>query len=131
MEITQIHHVVLRVQDLEQAMGDFKDKLGIELTMNPVAGRGAQGASLHLSNGQFFELIQPVGEEGKPIAQALEKRGEGVHLVSLATADPKKAREEMHAKGVRTLDDPNKTDGSFLVHPADAHGLLLSIYLDA
>ena len=69
--ITGIDHIVIRVRDLEAATVSFQ-ALGMELTrtgVNPVVGKQA---FFRLSDGFFFELVEPLTPDS-PVGQALER----------------------------------------------------------
>jgi len=53
--------------------------------------------------GRFIELAEPLGDGA--IARALEKYGEGVHLVALAVEDIAAATAEMKRNGARVIED--------------------------
>ncbi|MFP6748241.1 MAG: VOC family protein, partial [Alphaproteobacteria bacterium] len=72
--------------------------------------------------GRFIELAEPLGEGGA-IAGALEKYGEGVHLVALAVDNLAEAAAEMKANGARIIE----TETQVFVHPRDGHGVMYQL----
>ena len=72
--------------------------------------------------GRFIEIAEPLGEGGA-IGNALEKYGEGVHLVALAVDDLTEATEEMKANGARVIEAGTQ----IFIHPRDGHGVMYQL----
>ncbi|MDH3682418.1 MAG: VOC family protein [Acidimicrobiia bacterium] len=123
MGIIGIDHVVLRVNDLDEAISSFK-ALGMELTRtgeNPAVGKQA---FFRLADGFFFELVEPLTPES-PVGQALAKRGEGVHSIAMAVDDHDATRDAMSEADVPLI--PGGDLPVSFVHPKAAHGVMLQI----
>ena len=123
MAITGIDHIVLRVNDLEAGIESFR-ALGLELTRraeNPAVGKIA---FFRLSDGFFFELVEPLTPESA-VGQALAKRGEGVHTVALAVDNLAATKASLLAAGAPVIDG-GPLPVAFL-HPKAAHGVMLQI----
>ena len=78
-----IDHIVVRVNDIDESLKDYESKLGMKASEGPdaIPEMGMTRAILPLGDeGRFIELAEPLGEGGA-IAGALEKYGEGVHLL--------------------------------------------------
>ena len=123
MAITGIDHIVLRVNNLEDAIASF-EKLGMTLTRratNPAVGNIA---FFRLADGFFFELVEPLSPDSA-VGQALAKRGEGVHTVALAVADLVTTKQSLVDAGAPVIDG-GALPVAFL-HPKAAHGVMLQI----
>ena len=70
----------------------------------------------------FIELAEPLGEGGA-IGNALERYGEGVHLVALAVDDLAEATDEMKANGARVIESGTQV----FIHPRDGHGVMYQL----
>ena len=61
--------------------------------------------------------------EGGAIGNALERYGEGVHLVALAVDDLAEAAAEMKANGARVIESGTQV----FIHPRDGHGVMYQL----
>ena len=120
-----IDHIVVRVNDINAALKDYEDKLGMKASKGPdqVPHLDMTRAILPLGDeGRFIEIAEPLGEGGA-IGNALEKYGEGVHLVALAVDDLAEAKEEMKANGARIIEAGTQV----FIHPRDGHGVMYQL----
>lgn len=125
MAITNLDHVVIAVNDLEAATRTWQENFGLTLERSGEnAGMGIKQAILPLGSA-FIELISPLGEGG-PVADALEKKGEGLYLISLAVDDMDQTLAELRAKGVRVGDPPAGSKVTF-ISPRAANGVLVQL----
>lgn len=122
MKIERFDRVVIVVKDIEESMKFFSDVFGIKF--DEVGGSEIMGVKAVYSE-VGIELMSPTTDQG-PIAQFLQKRGEGLYALAFKVPNLKEAVEEVEAKGVRslgTLDMGAMKEGMF--HPKDAHGTLI------
>lgn len=119
MAIKGVDHVVIRVEDLDQAADAYEKILGIEPTRKSSAELKADQAFFYLDNGTFVELIMPT-DDASPIAGPLKKRGEGIHTIAFGVDNREETAKELESKQVRTI-------GGAFVHPGSAHGVLLQL----
>ena len=119
MAFRGLDHVVIRVNDLEQAIEGYKKILDLEPVRKTSEELKAAQAFFYFDNGTFLELIQPT-DPSSPVAGALDKRGEGVHTVAFAVDDMRATAAELESREVRTI-------GGAFVHPKAANGLLLQL----
>jgi methylmalonyl-CoA/ethylmalonyl-CoA epimerase len=120
-----IDHIVVRVNDIDESLKDYESKLGMKASEGPdeIPEMGMTRAILPLGDeGRFIELAEPLGEGGA-IAGALEKYGEGVHLVALAVDDLAAATAEMKANGARIIEAGTQV----FIHPRDGHGVMYQL----
>ncbi len=120
-----IDHIVVRVEDLDQGMRDYEDKLGMKTSKGPddMPELGMRRAVFPLGDsGRFIELAEPLGEDSA-IARSLARHGEGLHLVALAVDDLAEATAEMKAKGTRIIE----AGSMVFIHPAESHGILYQL----
>ena len=124
MTFTGIHHVVLRVHDLEQSTKHWSEKLGIGVTRlgeNP--DLGVKQAIFELQDGGFIELVAPLDEDSD-IARTLAARGEGVQLISMSVKNQEQAVSELSSRGIKIV---GQDKGPFFVHPKSASGVMLGL----
>ena len=120
-----IDHIVVRVNDIDESLKDYENKLGMKASKGPdqIPELGMTRAILPLGDdGRFIEIAEPLGEDGA-IGRALERYGEGVHLVALAVDDLAAATAEMKANGARIIEAGTQV----FVHPKDGHGVMYQL----
>jgi LAO/AO transport system kinase len=124
-----IDHLGIAVESIERALAFYRDRLGLAVARNEtVEAERVRVAMLPLGESRI-ELLEPVTPDS-PIGRFLEKRGPGLHHVTLAVADLSAAVERLRAGGARLLNEPRRGAGGHLyvfVHPASTGGVLLEL----
>jgi methylmalonyl-CoA epimerase len=113
------------VNDINESLKDYEEKLGMKASKGPdeIPNLGMTRAILPLGDdGRFIEIAEPLGEGGA-IGNALERYGEGVHLVALAVDDLAEAKAEMTANGARIIEAGTQV----FIHPKDGHGVMYQL----
>ena len=120
-------HIGIAVHSIDNARPFFEQVLGAKLRRIGDNPGGFRVAILDLGN-FCIELLEPVDPEGF-LAKFLERRGEGVHHITLQTPDLEKKTIALEEAGVRVVDkefeDPNNI-GAF-ISPKSAHGVLIQL----
>ncbi len=129
--IKKIHHVALVVEDLETALGFWRDTLGLKLEkVNQVPAEGSAVAFLPVGDSEI-ELVQPVTEDSG-VARFLAKRGAGMHHLCLEVDDLQAVLQDLKDKGVELIHpEPVVGEGGrkyAFVHPRAAFGVLVELY---
>ncbi len=84
--IKNVHHVGVVVRDIEQALGFYRDTLGLRVhKIQTMDDQGVRAALLTLGDSEI-ELLQPVVDDNG-VARYLERRGEGLHHVCFEVDD--------------------------------------------
>jgi methylmalonyl-CoA/ethylmalonyl-CoA epimerase len=130
-KVKQINHVAVVVDDMEKALGFWRDALGMELhALRDVPAEKSQVAFLPLP-GSELELVHPTSEDSG-IARFLAKRGPGMHHLCLEVDDIEAMMAQLKARGVRLInEEPRQTsDGKkyAFIHPESAGGVLVELY---
>ncbi len=129
MKVNKIDHICIAVKDLEQAkkvwepvMG--KDKPDDEYIDEP---EKIKVARYHLGE-VGFELMESTSPEGD-VAKFIEKRGEGVMLISSNVDDTREAMNDLEDKGYPFVGGTRKfRDCEFaFIHPKAVNGVLLEL----
>jgi methylmalonyl-CoA/ethylmalonyl-CoA epimerase len=133
----QIDHVAMAVEDLDEAISLYRDRLGMALQHRERFELfGVEAVLLGIGDGHV-ELLQPV-EADSGVGRFLERHGPGMHHVAYRTDDIDSALESVRAAGLQLLDerprtglrnsrvafmDPKSTGGVLteLVEPAKDH----------
>ncbi|MBI2828187.1 MAG: methylmalonyl-CoA epimerase, partial [Acidobacteria bacterium] len=125
-----LDHIGIAVQDIDAALSFYRDALGLEIEA-PEEVR-AQGVRAHVipAGQSALELLEPTAPDS-PIAGYLQKRGPGIHHITLRVDDLRGALDHLRARGVRLIDEqPRQGARSALVafiHPSAAHGVLVEL----
>ena len=121
-------HVGIAVRDIEQARVFFEESLGATFRyMREDHTQGFRFAVFDL-DGFCIELLDPLDDDGF-LARFLEKRGEGVHHITLQTPDLAEKVDRLEEQGVRVvdkhLDHPEFMDA--FISPRSACGVLFQL----
>jgi len=125
-----LDHIGIAVGDLAQALAFYRDALGLEVA--PPEEVPSQRVRAHFVpvGEASLELLEPTAADS-PIAKFIEKRGPGVHHVTLRVDDIREALARLRARGVRLIDEAPRegAEGALIafVHPASTHGVLVEL----
>ncbi len=127
--IGRVHHVAVVVRDLDQALGFYRDTLGlpVELIL-PVPTDQVRIGFLPVGESRI-ELVEPT-DDSSGVARFLASRGEGFHHVCFEVPDIVRALDDLAARGVELIDRVPRAgaDGPVaFIHPRSAHGVLVEL----
>jgi methylmalonyl-CoA/ethylmalonyl-CoA epimerase len=129
----RIDHIAIVVQDLDAALGVYRDLLGLPLErVEEVPAENVKVAFLSLPEGDGeIELVQPTADD-TGIARFLAKRGEGMHHICFEVDDIEAAMTTIAASGLQVLEDKPRVGSQgrkyVFIHPKTAHGVLIELY---
>src|SRR5947207_619781 len=122
-----LDHVGIAVKDLSAALAFYRDALGLEI--EPPEDVVSQRVRAHFVpvGGPKLELLEATASDSA-IATYVEKRGPGLHHITLRVDDIAAALAQLKARGARLVDAGigGKGDAAF----ADAFGLDRGRHLD-
>jgi methylmalonyl-CoA epimerase len=125
--LRKIHHVGIVVRNLEEALGFYRDTLGLPVHKTAVVeDQGVKAALLTIGNSEI-ELLEPINANGG-VAKFLERRGEGLHHICFETDDVAAELAATKAKGIEVIDQvPRKGLAGMIcfLHPRANHGVLI------
>lgn len=124
----KLDHIAIAVRSAEQARGFFEDALGARFLFESARPQDGFRVLNFDLGGTIIELIEPIGDDSF-VARFLEKRGEGVHHLTFAVADPQSAVADLRARGVRVVEERQWSEDSreAFISPRSAHGVLIQI----
>ena len=127
---TKIQHLGVAVSSIDEAIGFWRDALGLELTDVEVVGdQGVRVAMLPIGESRI-ELLEATGDE-TPVGKFIAKRGPGIHHLCVEVNDINAKLAELKACGVRLIDQQPRTGaGGALVafiHPSSTGGVLIEL----
>ncbi len=124
---TKIHHVAVVVRDADQALGFYRDALGMHVTKDAVIeDQGVRGVLLEAGAGEI-ELIQPVRDD-TGVAKFLAGKGEGLHHVCLESDDVAAELKSAEARGLAMIDRAPRAGLAGMIgflHPKATRGVLM------
>ncbi|HEX3701683.1 MAG TPA: methylmalonyl-CoA epimerase [Vicinamibacterales bacterium] len=125
-----LDHVGIAVKDLAAALAFYRDALGLEVEApEEVTSQRVRAHFLPVGSANL-ELLEATAPDS-PIARYVEKRGPGLHHITLRVEDVHAAVAQLKARGVRMIDEQPRpgAEGSTIafVHPAAAHGVLIEL----
>src|SRR5574341_147818 len=105
---TKIQHLGVAVGSIEEAIGFWRDALGLELTdIEVVEDQGVRVAMLPIGESRI-ELLEATGDE-TPVGKFIAKRGPGIHHLCVEVNDINAKLAELKACGVRLIDQQPRT----------------------
>jgi methylmalonyl-CoA/ethylmalonyl-CoA epimerase len=129
-EIKKINHVAIVVEDIDSALGFWRDQLGLELDhIEEVPSQVSRVAFMPVG-GSEVELVQPTDPESG-LGKYLEKRGEGLHHLCIEVDDIEAMLALLKEKGVRLINEtPVDLPGRRMafIHPKAGNGVLIELY---
>jgi len=125
-----LDHVGIAVQDIDKALAFFRDALGLEVEVpEEVASQRVRAHFIPVGESSI-ELLEATASDSA-IAKYVEKRGPGIHHITLRVDDIRAVLAQLKARGVRLVDEEPRSgaEGSLVafVHPSAAHGVLVEL----
>src|SRR5688572_29715909 len=125
-----LDHIGIAVEDIGAALAFYRDALGLEIEAPEEVASQRVRAHVIPAGETALELLEATAPDS-PIARYLQKRGPGIHHITLRVDDIQAALDHLRARGVRLIDEqPRPGAQSALVafiHPAAAHGVLVEL----
>ena len=130
MNLRKIDHICFAVRDLEKAKEIYGENLGIVPAMEYEAESERIRVARYYIGEVAVELMEATGPEGE-VAKFIERRGEGVFLISYKVDDLDSAIEELKSKGAKLIDEkPRHLFGNryaFIQRPSELGGVLTEL----
>jgi len=125
----KIHHVALIVASIEDALGLWRDLLGLELeTIMDIAPDKVRIAFLGVGESKI-ELVQPT-DESTGVARFLASKGEGFHHVCFEVANLSETLLRLEIDGLELIDSAPRRGAEgpvAFIHPRSCHGVLVEL----
>ena len=128
-----LDHIGIAVRDLDAALAFYRDALGLEVgEAEEVPSERVRAQFLPLG-GTALELLEAT-DAGSAIARSIERRGPGIHHITLRVADIEATLASLRGRGVRLVDErPRPGAGGSrvaFIHPSAAQGVLIELKED-
>ena len=126
--IKKVSHIGIGVENLEEARSFFKENFA--LASSDQENFGELIFSFIPTQGTHIELLQSTKPDGQ-IAKFIERRGEGIHHVSLEVDDIQAELDRLKGKGLKLINEkPYRNAHNELVafiHPKSTYGVLIEL----
>jgi methylmalonyl-CoA epimerase len=125
-----LDHVGIAVKDLSAALAFYRDALGLHVDVPEEVASQRVRAHFIPTGQSALELLEATAADSA-IAKYIEKRGPGLHHITLRVEDIRAALDGLKAKGVRLVDEQPRpgAEGALVafIHPSSAHGVLVEL----
>jgi methylmalonyl-CoA epimerase len=125
-----LDHIGIAVRDLEAALAFYRDALGLEVEASEEVSSQRVRAHFIPVGGSNLELLEATAPDST-IARYVEKRGPGLHHITLRVDDIAAALAQVKARGARLVDEQPRpgAEGALVafIHPSSAHGVLVEL----
>lgn len=125
-----LDHVGIAVRDLVAALAFYRDSLGLEIEKSEdVVSQRVRAHFIPVGESKL-ELLEATTPDS-PIARYLEKRGPGLHHITLRVENIQAALDQLKSRGVRLIDEQPRrgAEGALVafIHPSSAGGVLVEL----
>src|SRR6476646_4152624 len=125
-----LDHVGIAVKDLNAALAFYRDALGLVVEApEDVASQKVRAHFLPVGQSSL-ELLEATAPDSA-IARYIDKRGPGLHHITLRVDDIAAALDQLKARGVRLIDEQPRPGAEAalvaFIHPTSAHGVLVEL----
>lgn len=130
MKTIKIEHIGIAVKSIADSLDFWENTLNVKCNgIEEITGQEIKTAFLPVE-GCAVELLEGTSSES-PLSQFVERRGEGIHHISLEVENLDDALVELKEKGVGLIDDTPRygaygTKIAFL-HPSATGGVLMEL----
>ena len=134
IELTDIDHVGIAVDDLDAAVERCRRSFGVEpVHRERIEDQGVEEVLFPVGS-SFIQLLGALGPK-TPVGTFLARRGPGLHHVAYRVSDVRAALDHLRAEGVRLIDEEARpgsrgTTVAF-VHPKSVGGVLVELVQEA
>ncbi|CCU80219.1 Methylmalonyl-CoA epimerase [Halanaerobium saccharolyticum subsp. saccharolyticum DSM 6643] len=130
MNLKNIEHIGIAVQNLEESLKFYQDILGLEfLKQETVESQGVKIAFLKVGESKI-ELLEPLNEKST-IARFINKNGQGIHHFAILVDSIEDKIKAMQAQGARLIGDKVTVGADnmkiIFIHPKTTNGVLLEL----
>ena len=129
MQVNKIDHICIAVRDLDQAREVWEPVLGKEGPDDEYVDEPEKIKVARYWVGDVgFELMESTSDDGE-VAKFIERRGEGIMLISFNVPDTRGAMAELESKDYQFVGGarPFRDSEFAFVHPKKMNGVLLEL----
>jgi methylmalonyl-CoA epimerase len=128
--IKRVDHIAIAVNNLDEVLKLYDELFGLKPEhIKDVPDQGVKAALIPVGDGGEIEFLEPIDPQGG-VAKFLEKKGEGIHHISLETDDVAQEIKSLAEKGVQLIDKEPRMGlaGKIaFLHPKSTKGILIEL----
>ena len=125
-----LDHIGIAVQDVDKALAFYRDALGLEVEAPEDVSSQRVRAYFIPVGPSALELLEATASDSA-IARYIDRRGPGLHHITLRVDDIRAALAQLKARHVRLVDEEPRPGAAgalvAFIHPASAHGVLVEL----
>ena len=130
MKVLKIDHLGIAVKSIEAGKNFWTTALGLKFEgVETVAEQKVTTAFFPVGESEV-ELLESTAPDG-PIANYLEKKGEGIQHIAFRVESIEAALNELKEKGIRLIDEKPRTGAGgakiAFLHPKSTNGVLVEL----
>jgi len=130
MKVLKIDHLGIAVKSIEEGKNFWTNALGLEFEgVETVAEQKVTTAFFPVGESEV-ELLESTAPDG-PIANYLEKKGEGIQHIAFRVESIEAALNELKEKGIRLIDEKPRIGAGgakiAFLHPKSTNGVLVEL----
>ena len=126
----RLDHIGIAVKDLDAALAFYRDALGLHVEESEEVRSQRVRAHFIPVGEPALELLEATASDSA-IAKYIDKRGPGIHHITLRVDDIVAALAQLRSRGVRLVDETPRpgAEGAMVafIHPSSAHGVLVEL----
>ena len=124
MALTDVHHVVIRVEDFDSSVKNWESIIGNAVTrIDQNEELGIKQAFFDLPGGGFIEIVSPTNPDGA-VGKAVAARGEGIHTLAMSVNNLDETVNSLKSTGVQLIGEGGH---QVFIHPKSANGVLVQL----
>ncbi|QIW23418.1 methylmalonyl-CoA epimerase [Sulfolobus sp. S-194] len=135
METQNIDHIGIAVENIEEAIKFYTEKLGMKVVHKEILeDRGLKVAFLTGKEGETaIELLEPINHEdmNNTVAKFIKNRGQGLHHLAIKVENIESSLKELESQGIQLVDKKPRPGARghlvAFVHPKSVMGVLLEL----
>jgi methylmalonyl-CoA/ethylmalonyl-CoA epimerase len=125
-----LDHIGIAVKDLDSALSFYRDALGLEIERpEEIASQQVRAHFVTVGEARL-ELLEATAPES-PIAKYIDKRGPGLHHITLRVDDIHGTLTALKSRGAQLIDEEPRAgaEGSLIafIHPKSTGGVLIEL----
>ena len=125
-----LDHVGIAVSNLGESLAFFRDALGLDVEKPEEVPSDRVKAQFVPTGPASLELLEATSPDS-PIARFIDRRGAGLHHITLRVEDIRAALAQLKERHVRLVDEEPRhgAEGALVafIHPSSAHGVLVEL----
>lgn len=125
-----LDHVGIAVRDVAEALAFYRDALGLDVQGTEEVASQRVRAHFIQAGDAALELLEGTSDDS-PITKYVERRGPGLHHITLRVEDIRAALAQLRSRGARLIDEQPRPGAEHalvaFIHPSAAHGVLVEL----